>query len=122
MICLPIFGLLFSQCVTNVFENCDFTFNLTSTSFAYRCANKNFGDHCKLPDDVVQPNFVAVTEMKITNCPLNVVQKSYRKYKNLKSLDLNSGYNSLKSIQLKSDHLTKLNFNNLTDISAYFFK
>lgn len=74
---------------------------------------------------MIEPNFEAVTNLKITDCPLDLVKNSYKKYKNLESLDLsNSGFDSLDSFQLNHGNLIKLNMshNNLTRISQNFFE
>lgn len=104
-------------------DNCQFTHNLTSETFEYRCEKGSFDEHCKLPDDVIQPNFDTVKHLKITDCPLNTVKNSYRKYGNLQSLDLsNSGYDSI--ISLEHEHLVKVNLSHyrLSGIPRNFFE
>lgn len=78
----------------NVSENCKFDYNLTSTSFEYRCINGSYSENCPLPDDIVQSNFKIVTQLSITDCPLSLVKKSYTKYKNLQAIDLSNNIQS----------------------------
>lgn len=99
-------------------NKCEFTQSLASNSFEYRCVKGSFDEKCELPDDIVQPNFDEVTHLKITDCPLEIVKKSFKKYKNLQSIDLShSGYDSLDWLSLNHDHLVKLPDLKVLDVS-----